>query len=116
MDKKIDKQQLRREARRRWVMLIERVIVNIVKNAAESIGSRQGEIVIRLADNVLTVSDNGPGLSEEAAGKIFTPLFSTKHPDRGLGLMLIAEILRGHGAWFSLSTSERTVFEIRFKG
>lgn len=97
------------------VMLIERVIVNIVKNAAESIGSRQGEIVIKLADNVLTVSDNGPGLSEEAAAQIFTPLFSTKHPDRGLGLMLIAEILRGHGAGFSLSTSERTVFEIRFK-
>ncbi len=94
--------------------LMERVLINIVKNAAESIGTRGGLIHIGLAGSTLTVTDNGPGISAQAAAQLFTPFFSTKHPDRGLGLMLIAEILRGHGAAFSLATTVDTTFEIKF--
>lgn len=100
------------------MVLIDRVITNIVKNAAESIGSRPGgRISIALHDHTLTITDNGAGITEETAGRLFTPFFSTKHPDRGLGLMLVADILRAHRARFSLHTSSDTgltTFTINF--
>ena len=98
-------------------MLMERVLVNIVKNAVESIGDDDGgRIVVRVAPGMLQVVDNGKGISREAAAKIFTPFFSTKRQDRGLGLMLIADILRKHNAAFDLATDDDglTRFTIRF--
>lgn len=99
-------------------MLMGRVLVNIVKNAAESIGDeKKGVITVSLAAvtepdtpacHLLSVSDNGKGISPEASKKLFTPFFSTKNPDRGLGLMLVTDILRAHRSRFSLSTSPET--------
>lgn len=85
-------------------MLIHRVIVNAVKNAVESIGERPGNITVTTAPGSLVITDNGKGISEADAQRIFTPFFSTKHADRGLGLMLISDILRRHHADFSLTT------------
>lgn len=85
-------------------MLMQRVLINVVKNAVESIGDGKGGITICVSDNMLQVVDNGAGISAEAAEKIFTPFFSTKHQDRGLGLMLIVDILRRHKASFTLCT------------
>jgi signal transduction histidine kinase len=96
-------------------MLFERVLVNIVKNAVESIGDNHGVITIATAPHCLTVTDNGRGIDADAAAKLFTPFFSTKHQDRGLGLMLIADILRKHRADFSLTTTAPlTTFAITF--
>lgn len=90
-------------------VLMERVMINIVRNAAESIGDKpDGRIDIMVRDKEIRVTDNGKGISEEAAGKLFTPFFSTKRPDRGLGLMLIADILRAHRARFTLATDSAT--------
>lgn len=86
-------------------MLIHRVMVNAIKNSVESIGKSPGHITIRTAPNLLEIIDNGKGISEENARHIFTPFFSTKHADRGLGLMLISDILRRHKASFTLSTA-----------
>lgn len=85
-------------------VLLERVLVNLVKNSAESIGCRNGIITIRSAAGELSIEDNGPGLSAEAARGVFTPFFSTKHSDRGLGLMLVSDILHSHHLRFSLAT------------
>lgn len=99
-------------------MLMERIMINIVRNAAESIGERpDGHIEITVESGKIKVTDNGAGISDEAATKLFTPFFSTKRPDRGLGLMLIADILRAHHARFSLSTApdtRLTTFAIEF--
>lgn len=90
-------------------MLMERVMINIVKNAVESIGERpDGKVEIATDRGVITVTDNGAGIPDTVAGKLFTPFFSTKRPDRGLGLMLIADILRAHHARFSLATDAET--------
>lgn len=101
------------------MMLMERALVNIIKNAGESIGEKEnGEITISLEGNLLRITDNGKGINEEVSAKLFTPFFSTKRPDRGLGLMLVADILRGHKATFSLGTESEsglTTFAIRFK-
>lgn len=86
-------------------MLIQRVLINVVKNSVESIGGREGHIVLRTEGCSIAVCDDGPGISPEVAEKLFTPFFSTKNPDRGLGLMLISDILRRHNATFSLTTS-----------
>ncbi len=89
-------------------MLLERVVVNAVRNSAESIGQGRGRITLVTAPGRLSVTDDGPGLTPEAAEAVFTPFFSTKHEGRGLGLMLIAEIVRRHRADCTLSTARDT--------
>jgi nitrogen fixation/metabolism regulation signal transduction histidine kinase len=79
---------------------IERVLVNVLRNAAESIGEG-GAIELSLErtrrEVVLQVRDNGAGVEPDAREHLFTPFFSTKRDGRGLGLTLVREILAGHG-------------------
>lgn len=99
-------------------ILFERAIVNIVKNSIDSIGASNGSITIKCMPDSIEITDNGPGISAEAAEHIFTPFFSTKQPDRGLGLMLVTEILRAHNAVYSLTTDSETrltTFRITFR-
>ena len=91
--------------------LFEQVLVNIIKNAAESIeaaaaeSGKQGEIIVRTtAPASLEVIDNGPGISKEAEAKLFSPFFSTKPNGQGIGLVFIREVLSRHGCTFSLRT------------
>lgn len=87
-------------------MLIERVMINVVKNAVESIGDRpDGLVTVAVNGHTVTITDNGRGIAPEDAARLFTPFFSTKRPDRGLGLMLVTDILHAHDAAFTLTTS-----------
>lgn len=84
--------------------LFEQVLVNIIKNAAESIET-DGEITIRtLSPSTLEVVDNGKGISKETETKLFSPFFSTKPNGQGIGLIFIREVLMRHGCTFSLRT------------
>ncbi|MBE6286862.1 MAG: PAS domain-containing protein [Mediterranea massiliensis] len=98
--------------------LFEQVLINVLKNAAESIG-QQGEIIIRTQSNPiqLEVIDNGSGISKETEEKLFTPFFSTKPNGQGIGLIFIREVLTKHSCDFSLRTCPDglTRFTIRFK-
>ena len=86
--------------------MIRQVLINIIKNSVESIGSDGTITVATMADPPqITVTDNGAGISDEAAANIFTPFFSTKPDGQGLGLLLISEVLHRHGCRFSLRTS-----------
>lgn len=98
------------------VSLLEQVLVNIIKNAVESIG-QDGHIVIRtISPNVLEIIDDGEGLSKEVELKLFTPFFSTKPNGQGIGLLFIREVLMLHGCTFSLKTDDEglTRFRILF--
>lgn len=93
------------------VSLFEQVLVNIIKNAVESIESnsdnmqKPGEIIVRTATPVsVEVIDNGPGISKEVEAKLFSPFFSTKPHGQGIGLVFIREVLSRHGCTFSLRT------------
>ncbi len=85
--------------------LFEQVLVNIIKNSAESI-ENQGQIIISTTNNpiCLEITDNGKGISKEAATKLFSPFFSTKPGGQGIGLIFIREVLVKHGCTFSLRT------------
>lgn len=84
--------------------LFEQVLVNIIKNAVESIG-QDGEIrITTTAPASLEVADNGPGISKETEEKLFSPFFSTKPHGQGIGLIFIHEVLNRHGCTFSLRT------------
>ena len=84
--------------------LFQQVLVNIVKNAIESI-SNEGEIRIETHPKTLIITDNGKGISPEVAQHIFTPFYSTKPQGQGLGLLLIRDILTKHGCTFTLLTN-----------
>lgn len=85
--------------------LFEQVLVNIIKNAAESIG-QGGDIFIRtsVAPVMLEIADTGKGISKEVETKLFSPFFSTKPHGQGIGLIFIREVLTRHGCAFSLRT------------
>ena len=102
--------------------LFQQALVNIVKNAIESIipvpSKRKGFISIKVAKHStslprregqgggsLIITDNGKGISPEVAQHIFTPFYSTKPQGQGLGLLLIRDILTKHGCTFTLLTS-----------
>lgn len=89
-------------------VLLERVVVNAVKNSVESIAAASGTVTLATSAATLTVSDDGPGLTPEATEAVFSPFFSTKRNGRGLGLMLIAEITRRHHAGCTLATDAAT--------
>lgn len=101
------------------IALMQQVIVNIVKNAIESISDKG---IIRIMTGVdsghvwLEISNNGEPISEEVSYKLFSPFFTTKREGRGLGLTLIGEILNRHKANFSLRTGDDgiTRFHIEF--
>lgn len=94
---------------------MEQVLVNLVKNAIESI-EEKGVIRFQTRSSPagFSISDNGPGIPKEVAGDLFSPFFSTKATGQGVGLTLVREILMNHGLSFSLETQEDgwTVFQV----
>lgn len=88
------------------IPLIRQALINIIKNSVESIGSG-GVITVSTGTCPprITITDNGAGISDEAAAQLFSPFFSTKPDGQGLGLLLVSEVLHRHGCRFSLHTS-----------
>jgi CheY-like chemotaxis protein len=114
---------------------IRQVVMNLVLNAAEAFGDRQGTIQVairteRIAGKqtpqaraglaegdyvVLAISDDGCGMSEDVQGRIFDPFFTTKIAGRGLGLHAVQQIVRAHDGSISVASTlgVGTTFEIR---
>ena len=107
------------------------VFLNLVKNAAEAVPSKGGEIIlstsfqpgVRVAVSgasgriqlplVVTVQDNGPGIPEDLRPYLFDPFVTTKPKGSGLGLALVAKIISDHGGIIEFESSHaRTVFKI----
>ena len=98
---------------------LRQVLMNLLINGAEAIGDANGEVRVRTAtasysrrqldlftltpglpeqDYIsLEVTDNGCGMDEATASRIFDPFFSTKFTGRGLGLASVLGIIRSHG-------------------
>jgi len=97
---------------------LRQIIMNLVINASEAIGGKDGVITIttgcmdcdknylqgvRLDENIkegpyvyLEITDTGCGMDKNTLGKIFDPFFTTKFTGRGLGMAAVLGIIRGH--------------------
>lgn len=100
--------------------LLQQVILNIVKNAVESIiGEGVIEVDIKKDKNhvILIISNNGTPIDSECENRLFTPFFTTKPEGKGIGLTLVRDVLTNHYADYSLSTDREgiTRFIIIFK-
>lgn len=100
---------------------IVEVFTNILKNALQALeGNKNGDIIVILQDTeqevVITISDNGPGISPEIKDRIFLPNFTTKSTGTGLGLAITKNIVEGSGGNISFETGEKgTKFFVRLK-
>jgi signal transduction histidine kinase len=86
---------------------IEQVLINLVHNAADSIG-RDGTITLRATSGVRSLArqpipvvtfdviDTGKGIPPELEQRIFDPFFSSKEGGTGLGLPIAARIAENH--------------------
>ncbi|MEZ4875242.1 MAG: ATP-binding protein [Flavobacteriaceae bacterium] len=90
-----------------------RVITNLVKNSIQAIEKKNPEdprIEVRVLseDNktLITVSDNGAGISEENKPKVFEPKFTTKSSGMGLGLAMVKNIVETYHGSISLQSVE----------
>ncbi len=90
-------------------ILIEQVLVNLLKNAAESIDAAQRPTAQRSVSLHVTaaqvndkpviefaVTDSGPGLSPEVTKRIYQAFHSTKADGMGIGLSLCRSIVESH--------------------
>jgi two-component system, cell cycle sensor histidine kinase and response regulator CckA len=113
---------------------IRQIVMNLITNASEAIGRRDGVISVSSAlrsvsgnspssgnaslpegDYVqLQISDSGPGMTPEVQARIFDPFFSTKRNGRGLGLPVVQGVVRTHGGTIDVQSTpgQGTTFQI----
>lgn len=92
---------------------------NLLENAARH-GRRGGAVAVTVgAGPTLVIDDDGPGVSEPDRGRIFEPFVranGTQTPGSGLGLALVAQQIRDHGATIDVDRSPLggARFSVRF--
>jgi PAS domain S-box-containing protein len=112
---------------------IRQVVMNLVLNAAEALGDRQGTVLFAARRKFLTgthtspganlpggeyvrleISDNGLGMTREVQNRIFDPFFTTKFEGRGIGLSAVQRIVLSHGGSIEVTSAPGvgTTFEI----
>lgn len=111
------------------------VFINLIKNAIDGIGQKEGHIIIE-TDNegtmspnsessvnsapaiVCRITDDGEGISEEHLHDIFKPFFTTKPQGKGigLGLFIVHEIVKDHKGSIQVHSTKGsgTTFTLRF--
>jgi signal transduction histidine kinase len=104
---------------------LKQVLLNLVRNAAESIGEC-GQITLRLRTErtnlggrpldaaILEVEDTGKGISPEVQKRLFDPFYTTKPTGTGLGLSIAARMVEQHAGALRYRTEvgRGTIFRI----
>lgn len=117
---------------------MQQIIMNLILNAADAIGNRQGVVAIS-TDTVLvnsmdepqprnkerllpgkyvkvSVRDDGVGMDTQTMARIFDPFFTTKSSGRGLGLAVVQGIAHSHKGHLGVDSipGQGTVFRLLF--
>src|SRR6202012_1161501 len=86
-------------------VLIEQVLVNLLKNAAEAMHEHKPDaidavirVLVRIENGMVAISvvDQGPGVDEATAERLFEPFYSTKSDGMGMGLNICRSIIESH--------------------
>ncbi|MGE5313769.1 MAG: PAS domain S-box protein [Acidobacteriota bacterium] len=109
---------------------IKQIIINLIMNGGEALGSKHGEVSVTLSPvrldgaglrtftqfttarlneggyALIEVRDNGMGMKPEILQKIFDPFYSTKFIGRGLGLAAVLGIIRSHEGGIAVESKE----------
>jgi signal transduction histidine kinase len=100
---------------------LNQVWMNLLSNAAQAIdGVSEPKVAIRtkLEDDqvLITIEDNGPGITKDVQTKIFEPFFTTKPVGQGtgLGLSICHSIIERHRGkiWFETDGRRGTIFKV----
>ncbi len=97
---------------------VRRILSNLVNNAMQAM-SNGGNLTIRATcekgNVVINVQDTGMGIPEEAKGKLFTPLFTTKSKGQGFGLAVVKRMSEALGGYVSFESQagKGTNFTVR---
>lgn len=94
------------------------IVSNLVDNAIDAV-SVGGEVETRIGlehrNVVFTIIDTGPGFSEIARNRLFTPVQSTKTAGAGIGLAISQQLARHLGAELELTRTSSSGSEIKLK-
>ncbi len=86
----------------------QQVFYNLIRNAYQAISREDGRITIRTRVNdyeyVISIEDNGTGISPEHMGALFEPYRTTKSSGSGLGLLIVRRIIREHGGEIAIES------------
>lgn len=88
---------------------LEMVLINLLKNAIESLDNRPAPAIRLEATQegprvLIKVRDNGPGIEPEAIEQIFIPFYTTKKTGSGIGLSLSRQIMQLHGGQLTVES------------
>lgn len=100
---------------------LKQAVLNIVINAYQALDkTSQGEIMVKTYDTgnkvVLTISDNGSGMSQETLSRLFVPFYTTKQRGTGLGLAISHKIVEAHEGQIAVESElhKGTTFKLEF--
>jgi len=92
--------------------MIEQLLINLLQNAEQAVESiKKPQISMQASLNkrghvVIDIIDNGKGVADDIAKKIFVPFFTTKKQGSGVGLALTRQVMIAHGGKVKLEKSE----------
>ena len=97
-----------------------RIVTNLVKNANQSLVNHENpKIEVKVSGEngnvIITVADNGKGITPEDKNRIFEPKFTTKSSGMGLGLPMIKNIVEAYNGTitFTSEINRGTVFTVK---
>jgi len=101
---------------------VEQVLLNLLRNAIDALaemkeGRKEMKIMLDCCEDgeiSVTISDTGPGFSDDASDKLSSPFFSTKPDGMGLGLAISTTIIEDHGGRLSHEVNDAGGATFRF--
>ena len=99
---------------------VQQVLVNLIRNALQSMRDTDGPSVLSLGAEVrgamvmMRVGDNGGGVADDSQATLFSPFVSTKSDGMGVGLSICRRIIEAHGGELWFEPTQDAGAEFRF--